>query len=409
MGSRLLIAEGPAGQLVARFAARYRVDRVVAQRSCLPSARAVELRVQRALELPLELFEGQTLHRLGTLRTRGGAPFSVFTAFSRAFFNQPQFTTPLAPPRRLPPLPRASRAPGEAVFSLSTLGLEPNAQLLPGGETAAHARLDSFLEGPGARYHALRDRLDLAGTSRLSVDLCAGTLSIKTLWSRATRALENRSPEALRAFLNELVWREFSHATLWEHPNLLEEPFQARWKQFPWQKNEAGWRAWVEGTTGYPVVDAAARQLLAEGFVHNRARMIAASFLCKHLLIDFRRGEAHYLRFLTDANPAQNDLGWQWSAGCGCDAQPYFRVFNPISQGERFDPTGQYVRTWVPELSRLPDRYLHQPWLAPPKVLAEAGVRLGHNYPLPVVEHSFARGRFLALAKRHLASARRID
>jgi deoxyribodipyrimidine photo-lyase len=245
--------------------------------------------------------------------------------------------------------------------------------------------------------------MDLDGTSRLSADLKFGTLSARQVWHRVSREVEDARSQ--RAFLNELVWREFAHSTLWDRPELLAEPFQAKWRGFPWRDDEPGWRAWVEGKTGYPVVDAAARQLLAEGFVHNRARMIAASFLTKHLLLDFRRGEAHYMAHLTDGDWAQNDAGWQWSAGCGCDAQPYFRIFNPVSQGETFDPEGDYVRRWVPELARLPAKFIHEPWGAPREILEASGVRLGATYPHPVVDHKLARERFLATAKAHLGGA----
>jgi deoxyribodipyrimidine photo-lyase len=221
------------------------------------------------------------------------------------------------------------------------------------------------------------------------------------VWHAAACALE-RFPAALRSFQNELLWREFTHACLWERPELLREPFRPAWKGFPWRFEEREWRAWTEGKTGYPVVDAAARQLLREGFVHNRARMIAASFLTKHLLIDYRRGEAHYLALLTDGDWANNNAGWQWSAGCGCDAQPYFRVFNPVTQGQKFDPDGAYVRRYVPELERLPAEHVHQPWLAPAGVLAQAGVALGKTYPAPIVDHAEARKRFLDVAREHL-------
>jgi deoxyribodipyrimidine photo-lyase len=203
------------------------------------------------------------------------------------------------------------------------------------------------------------------------------------------------------------LWREFTHATLWDRPELLEQPFRRDFDGFPWRDDDAGWRAWVDGKTGYPVVDAAARQLLEEGFVHNRARMISASFLTKHLLVSYRRGEQHYLKYLTDGDWAQNNAGWQWSAGCGTDAQPYFRVFNPTLQGEKLDPSGDYVRRYVPELARLPARFIHRPAEAPAGALQQAGVELGESYPAPIVDHAMARDRFLKIAESHLKPASR--
>jgi deoxyribodipyrimidine photo-lyase len=237
-----------------------------------------------------------------------------------------------------------------------------------------------------------------AGTSRISQDLKFGTLSVRWAYARAREALADY-PRARDAFLRQLVWREFSYHVLWHHPRVLTEPFRPAWTRFPWRNDEASWNAWVDGTTGYPVVDAAARQLIGEGFVHNRARMISASFLTKHLLTNFRRGEAHYMRFLTDGDWAANDLGWQWSTGCGVDPQPWFRVFNPILQGERFDARGDYVRRWVPELAAMPDRWIHRPWEAPTSELRRAGIVLDRTYPRPIVRHAFARQRFLAAAE----------
>jgi deoxyribodipyrimidine photo-lyase len=289
-----------------------------------------------------------------------------------------------------------------SIPSCRDLGISENPALLRGGEAAAEERLGAFLQGAGRHYEVDRDRMDLPGTSRLSADLKFGTLSIRGVWHK-TRQLP---PAARAAFTNELLWREFAHSTLWDRPELLEEPFRSEFSGFPWLEDPAGWQAWVEGRTGYPLVDAAARQLLAEGFVHNRARMVAASFLSKHLLIDYRRGEAHYMRFLTDGDWAQNNAGWQWAAGTGSDAQPYFRIFNPVAQGTKFDPEGNYVRRWVPELAKLPARHIHAPWTAPPSVLEPAGVRIGVDYPAPIVEHAAARERFLRVAREHFGSQR---
>jgi deoxyribodipyrimidine photo-lyase len=192
------------------------------------------------------------------------------------------------------------------------------------------------------------------------------------------------------------LWREFSHHLLWTWPELLKRPFRSAFAGFPWREDAADWEAWREGRTGYPLVDAAARQLRAEGFVHNRARMVAASFLAKHLMLDWRLGEAHYLAWLTDGDWAQNNAGWQWSAGCGCDAQPWFRIFNPVAQGLTFDPEGAYVKRWVPELADCPAASIHTPWKAPKPL------RVRLDYPDPIVDHAFARQRFLATAKAHL-------
>ena len=351
--------------------------------------------------MPFELFDTETLLRPGQLRTGGGEPYSVFTAFARAFARS-EIAAPLPAPRTLPPLPADLRTKGVALPSLADFGLVRNPRVQPGGERHGRARLKSWLAGDAKNYDELRNRMDLPGTSRLSADLKFGTLSVRTVWHAVNRALRELSPDALRVYQNELVWREFAHSTLFDRPALLEQTFRAEWRDFPWRDDEAGWRAWVEGRTGYPVVDAAARELLGCGFVHNRARMIAASFLAKHLGLDFRRGESHYLELLTDGDWANNDAGWQWSAGCGCDAQPWFRVFNPVTQGEKFDPEGDYVRTWLPELAAMPARYIHAPWRAPADVLGAAGVRLGSNYPRPIVEHETARRRFLDIAKQHL-------
>ena len=406
LGSRLVLEPGPSVEVVPRLARAWAVDRVVAQRWTDPLGRARDARVAEALGVPFELFEGETLHVPGSLRTGAGQPFSVFTPFSRAFEREVPLGRPLAAPRALPPLPSGVRAPRRTVPRLEDLGLSPNPALPRGGEGPAHARLQRFLDGPARDYAQGRDALGRDATSRLSVDLKFGTLSPRTVHEAARRALEDAAPAAWRAFANELRWREFAHAVLHDRPWVLQRPFRAEWTRFPWDDDAGRFRAWAEGETGVPLVDAAARQLRAEGFVHNRARMVAASFLCKHLLQDYRRGEAHYLRWLADGDPAQNNLGWQWSAGAGCDAQPWFRIFNPAAQGERFDADGAYVRRWVPELARLPDRWLHRPHEAPPEVLREAGVTLGRTYPLPVVDHAQARARFLAVAKAHLAQAR---
>jgi deoxyribodipyrimidine photo-lyase len=405
LGSRLVLVPGKSVDVIPNVAEKWRVDRVVAQRWTEPFARERDRRVASALRVPFELVDGETLLPPGTLRTGSGTPYSVFTPFARAFAARADDVgSPIRSPRSLPPLPsEVERHVDAPIPGLADLGIAANPRLLPGGEAAGRARLSAFVKGPLEGYANARDRLGVEGTSRLSADLKFGTLSPRTAWN-AVRGKDGgtKSGEGARVFQKQLVWREFAYATLWDRPEVLTHPFRPEFLDFPWQKDDAGWRAWVDGQTGYPVVDAAARQLLGEGLVHNRARMIAASFLTKDLLIDFRRGEVHYLDHLVDGDWANNDLGWQWSAGCGCDAQPYFRVFNPTSQGERFDPEGDYVRRWVPELEAMPARYIHRPWEAPTSVLDSAGVSLGKTYPRPCVDHGMARERFLRIAETHV-------
>ncbi len=388
LGSKLVLASGPSVDVVPELAARWRVDQVLAHRWVEPFGRERDRRVGAALErarIGFRLFEGETLLPPGSVRTAQGGPFRVFTPFARAYAARLGPGPPLPAPARLPPLP-VDADPG-SIPTLEQLGLVANPRLQAGGERAARARLRAFVEGPLADYASDRDRMDRPGTSRLSADLKFGTLSVRAVWQAAGMTAG--------AFRNELLWREFSHHLLWEWPQLLHSPFRPTFRGFPWIDDGAAWTAWAEGRTGYPVVDAAARQLLQEGFVHNRARMVAASFLAKHLLLDYRRGEAHYLHWLTDGDWAQNTSGWQWSAGCGCDAQPWFRIFNPVTQGLKFDPDGAYVRRWVPELAELPGASVHEPWKAPHRP----------DYPPPIVDHAFARARFLAVARRHLGAA----
>ncbi len=398
LGSRLLVVPGRSVDVVPRLARQWQSDQVLAHRWVEPFGRERDRRIAEALGregTTFRLFEGETLLPPGSVRTGQGGMFRVFTPFGRACAARLPADPPLAAPRALPPLPGDVTADTVPVPDPADLGLEVNPRLQAGGERAGRARLATFLDGPLARYGGDRDRMDLPGTSRLSADLKFGTLSVRQVW----QAVHDQGGPGAGPFLNELLWREFSHHLLWEWPELLERPFRPAFGGFPWREDAADFEAWAEGRTGYPVVDAAARQLRAEGFVHNRARMVAASFLAKHLMQDWRLGEAHYLRWLTDGDWAQNNAGWQWSAGCGCDAQPWFRIFNPVAQGQRFDPDGAYVKRWVPELAECPAAFLHEPWKAP------RALRARLDYPEPIVDHALARERFLATAKAHLAQA----
>lgn len=406
-GSRLLCVEGKSIEMVPRVAEALGAERVVGHRWSEPVGRDRDRHVAAALEAQgrrLELFEGETLMKPGEVLTGSETPFAVFTPFSRAFAKAVKIDAPKAAPRTLPKLPAIPAAMKKLLAPLPTLasiGVERNEHLVAAGEKAAHARANKFLKGPASRYEKGRNELGDEGTSRLSQDLKFGLISPREVWHLAEKALA-KHPTAKKIYLNELVWREFAYDVVRHKPRVLEEPFRPLWEHFPWRKDKRGWEAWTLGQTGYPVVDASARELLGSGFVHNRARMISASFLTKHLLVDYRMGEAHYLKFLTDGDWASNNLGWQWSAGCGVDAQPWFRVFNPIGQGEKFDPDGAYVRRWVPELAKLGNKWIHHPWDAPAEDLRRAGVELGRTYPHPIVDHAEARARFLAAANGHL-------
>ncbi len=263
------------------------------------------------------------------------------------------------------------------------------------GSAGAHERLASFLDGHVQHYDEQRNvAANEDGTSGLSPHLAFGEISPREVWHET-----RNNSEVYDVYLSEIGWREFSYVLLYHNPKLGSENFKPAFDNFKWDNNKTKLRAWQRGQTGYPFVDAGMRQLWATGWMHNRVRMVAASFLIKHLLIDWRRGEEWFWDTLVDADPASNAASWQWVAGSGADASPYFRIFNPFTQGEKFDPEGEYVKRWVPELAKMPKKYIHRPWDAPTDVLVRAGVKLGGNYPKPIVEHKAAREEALGRYK----------
>jgi deoxyribodipyrimidine photo-lyase len=342
------------------------------------------------------------------IRTGAGGPYKGYSAYWRAAAAKIAGDPPEPRPARLEGPRQAPRSD-----ALSDWDLHPRAPDWSGGfadwrpgEAGAHARLGRFLGEAAADYADGRDRPGREGTSRLSPHLHFGEIGPRQVWA-ATRAAMERLPggtpgarKGFETFLKELGWREFDYQLLHHFPQMEASNLDPRFDAFAWRDDPAALEAWRKGRTGYPIVDAGMRQLWASGWMHNRVRMIVASFLIKDLLIHWKTGEAWFWDTLVDADLANNVANWQWVAGSGADAAPYFRVFNPVLQGERFDPEGRYVREWLPELAKLPDACIHKPWTAGENDLAGAGVKLGVTYPLPIVDHAEARDRALSLYER---------
>ncbi len=349
----------------------------------------------RSQGMQVESFNGALLAEPWQVKTGSGGAFKVFTPFWRALREKFERAPPGPAPKKIAFADWPPEAPPRV--DGKTLGLAPErpnwAQDFPEadpGESGARKRLRNFLSDKLDGYATLRDRTDEHATSNLSAHLHFGEISPREIFAAAS-GMKNSDK-----FLSELGWREFCHHLLFAFPDLPSRNFQARFDAFPWLEDEAALKAWRRGLTGYPLVDAGMRELWRTGCMHNRVRMVTASFLTKHLLIDWRAGEAWFWDTLVDADAANNVANWQWVAGCGADAAPYFRIFNPVLQGEKFDPDGAYVRRYCPELAELPNRYIHRPWTAPAAALAEAKVRLGETYPKPIIDHDFARRRALA-------------
>ena len=355
-------------------------------------ARRRDERIMR--QLPLKLTPGLTIHPPGTLLKADGTPYTVFTPFSQAWRSLAFPGRPIPPPAHLPTLPPI------ALQNLPGSLCHPSSSPYPAGEAEAQRRLATFSQSIISRYAIERDRMDIDGTSGLSPYLRFGMLSARqaawTARDAEAQATDAASRQGAEAWLNELIWREFYAAILYHFPYVRQMSFRLGLRSIPWRDAPADFAAWAEGRTGYPVVDAAMRQLQATGWMHNRARMIAASFLTKDLLIDWRQGERFFMQHLLDGDPAANNGGWQWTAGTGTDAAPYFRVFNPILQGRKFDPQGNYVRRWVPELTAIPNEFIHSPWTMPANLQHHLGCVLGKDYPTPLVDHDAARQRALA-------------
>lgn len=409
LSSRLILRRGPAAETLAAVVAETGATAVHWNRLYEPHAidrdTALKQRL-RATGIEATSHNGSLLREPWTLHTQSGGPFKVYTPFWKRYWAQRDEI-----PR---PLPRPERLWGPEAWphtdQLADWRLRPTRPDWAGGlraiwvpgEIGARQRLDAFLGSALTRYADGRDRPHTDGTSRLSPHLHWGEISPRQVWRAVMERLATGDLDAgegdAEIFLKEIVWREFSYNLLFHFPGLPDTPLDDRFAAFPWRDadRDAGLREWQQGRTGYPIVDAGMRQLWHIGWMHNRVRMIVASFLIKHLLLPWQLGEAWFWDTLVDADLASNAASWQWVAGCGADAAPYFRIFNPILQGEKFDPEGTYVRHWVPEIAPLPAKYVHRPWDAPAQTLADAGIELGKTYPRPIVDHKAARHRALA-------------
>ena len=390
-GGGLHVLRGKAEEEIPGLARRLGVDAVYANRDYEPAAIARDGAVERSLReagIAFHTRKDQVVFELPEVLTGAGAPFSVFTPYKNAWLKKaaPFFLSSYPVEKHAHRLARG----GTAMPALEALGFLPAEGPLAPGMSGARALFDDFRPRM-ARYKERRDFPALKGPSYLSVHLRFGTVSVREL---ARAAWEARS-EGAATWLSELIWRDFYFAVLAARPDVVDHSFRREYDALQFDDDEAHWSAWREGRTGYPLVDAAMRQLNQTGYMHNRLRMVAASFLVKDLGIDWRRGERYFALQLNDYDLAANNGGWQWAASTGCDAQPYFRIFNPVSQSERFDPKGQFIRKYVPELAAVPDACIHAPWEMSPVDQASAGCVIGRDYPRPVVDHAEARKRTL--------------
>ncbi len=407
-GGYLVVRRGEPIAELSRLVHEYQVEAIFAEMDFSPFARRRDLEISR--DLPVRWINGAVIHPPGSITKADGTPYTVFTPFLKAW--------------------KASPSPAEHSFhkAAGKINTPPGIDTLPipekpaltdsvpftPGEAEARHRLDDFISGsrnswndqgriegndlqPVYRYALGRNELANDGTSFLSPYLRFGMISIRQVVSAAHRVIREAPGASARqsaeVWLNELVWREFYYHILHHFPHVREDNF--RMKGIMWQNRESDYSAWCAGQTGYPIVDAAMRQMHSSGWMHNRSRMIVASFLTKDLLVDWRWGEKHFMQHLLDGDPASNNGGWQWTAGTGTDAAPYFRIFNPLSQSKKFDPAGVYIRKWLPELANVPNEFIHEPSLMSEELQARVGCKIGSDYPPPVVDHHMARERAL--------------
>ncbi|WP_426016818.1 cryptochrome/photolyase family protein [Brevundimonas sp. DWR2-3-1b1] len=403
-GSRLILRSGDSLTQLQKLIQETNADAVFMNRLFEPQAFERDAEIAHALKadaVDCRGFNGSLLCRPGAMLNGTGGPYKVFTPFLKALLAQAEPPAHTTGPRAIDtPIAIESESINDWKLHPTEPDWSKGFDWTP-GEDGASTALSDFLAHGLKAYAVGRDHPDRPATSRLSPHLHWGEISPWRAVERARDAAAAGKVPAAEAekFVAEIGWRDFSAHLLHHFPTMPDRAFRPEFDAMPWRDDPKGLEAWKRGRTGYPLVDAGMRQLWATGWMHNRVRMVVASFLVKHLLIDWREGEAWFWDTLVDADLASNVQNWQWVAGSGADAAPYFRIFNPIAQGEKFDAKGGYVRRWVPELRALPDRWLHAPWTAPVEVLRDAGVRLGKDYPHPILDHGQARARALDALK----------
>lgn len=414
-GSRLIVRHGQPVAELERLIDETGATAVFFGREYEPYGRERDAKVTAALEkrgVSVEPFSDHLLTEPEDIRTKGGTVYTVFTPYKRVWLEHPIDIPASAPERMTTPAALHSEELPKVPESVGVAGTFDQNPKVTGSEAEAARWLTTFLDSCVGEYDTDRNFPALEGTSRLSAYLKFGVISARRVFAgvqERRRSLGLDKKAGADTWISELAWRDFYYQILFNFPHVVGSAFRPSYNGVSWENDDALFQAWCEGQTGYPIVDAAQRQMNTEAWMHNRARMISASFLTKDLLCDWRLGEKYFMQKLVDGDEASNNGGWQWAAGTGTDAQPFFRIFNPVSQGEKFDPDGEYVKRWVPELKRVPAKYIHRPWDLSLREQEAVGCVLGRDYPKPIVDHKVQREKALAMYRTGEKSSKDAD